>query len=235
VGAAVIVAAAALIVVTRSPDVPSAGQTPGYVPVTPTPVTFSASPAATRSSSAAPRPVVAFLGDDWTNGRGASKPSKDFVHLIAADLRLGAHAFGTDFGGYARPGTDHRTYASLLPAVVRVAPAVVVVSGGRNDVTDYAPTMATAATAIFRSLHQQLPKATLIAIAPLWGDSDHPAKLQPIAAAVKAAVAAGHGSYWEVPDPLHGHHDWMANEADPNDRGYAALAAALVPRLDPIT
>jgi lysophospholipase L1-like esterase len=39
------------------------------------------------------------------------------------------------------------------------------------------------------------------------------------------------GTYLDIPDPIHGHPGFMADAADPNDRGYAAIAAALEPQL----
>jgi hypothetical protein len=52
--------------------------------------------------------------------------------------------------------------------------------------------------------------------------------------AVKAAVGAVGGTYLDLADPVHGHSNFMASATDPNDAGYAAIAHAVGPLLDPV-
>ena len=59
------------------------------------------------------------------------------------------------------------------------------------------------------------------------GRQSHPAKLTKVNTAAQAGVDAVHGTYLDVPDALRGHPQWMADQADPNNRGYRAIAASL--------
>jgi lysophospholipase L1-like esterase len=55
-----------------------------------------------------------------------------------------------------------------------------------------------------------------------------------LGAAIEDGVTAAGGTYLDLEDPIHGHPGFMADLADPNDDGYAAIAAALAPELEPL-
>ena len=124
-------------------------------------------------------------------------------------------------------------YASQIAAVVAAKPALVVVSGGRNDVTDDLAFAAARAQHLFQQLRPELPKATVVAVAPMWGDSPEPAALTKLAHTVRLAAKGAGASYLGLPDPILGHPGFMADAGHPDDRGYAAIATALRPRLAP--
>lgn len=184
---------------------------------------------ATSTSAASPR--IAFLGDDWTAGSGASAKTLRFTTLLCARLHAVERNFGVAGTGYAKPSSTGGPYRSRVAAVVAADPQVVIVSGGRNDQSDDAATASDAAHALFATLHTKLPNAVLIGVAPFWGDSDLPPEMLSLAQAVNDAVTKAGGSYVDLPDPIHGHPAYMADAADPNDKGYEAIAAALEPQV----
>lgn len=235
--AAVIVFGAAVYVIVHKDPVAGAGQTPGYSASLTSAGSSSAAgsdaPSASGTSALA-RPVIAFLGDDYTLGKGASPRSKRFSTLVCAALKATEKNIAADGAGYAKSGTDGKSYRDLVPLVVAAHPDMVVVSGGRNDTSDDPGTLTAAAAAVFATLRQKLPRAVLVAVAPFWGDSDAPPELAAVDTAVQAGVTAANGAYLDLPDPLHGHASWMSDAADPNDKGYAAIAAALEPKLAPL-
>lgn len=229
---AIAVFAAAGYVIVKKDPVPDAGQ---VLPLQ-SPSTVSGGPsgpsnAGSGSTSSSPGGVIAFLGDDWTAGSGASAKSKRFSTLLAEQLGLTERNFGADGTGYAKATASAGTYDSRTDAVVKAGPRVVVVSGGRNDVADYLPTTQRHIRDLFTTLHAKLPNAVIIAVEPFWGDSDKPAELGPIATAVQQSVQAAGGHYLAVDDPIHNHPGFMADASDPNDKGNAAIAKALA---DPI-
>lgn len=178
--------------------------------------------------------TIAFLGDDYTAAAGASSVSQGFVQRIGQALSVRVTSFADPGGGYAKPSDSGRTYAALVDDLVKAHPDVVVVSGGRNDVGDFTPTLQKAVRTLFATLHTRLPAAVLVAVAPWWGDSPHPATLTPVTAAVKSGVQSVGGTFLGGSDPLRGHPGWMADAADPNDTGYAAIATALRRQLAPL-
>ncbi|MDQ2797464.1 MAG: SGNH/GDSL hydrolase family protein [Actinomycetota bacterium] len=191
----------------------------------------SSSTPADTSPSAAAKKVVVFLGDEWTSGATASSKAKRFTTIVATQLGVTERNLGKSGSGYA----DGADYGSRLDAVVSAHPDVVVVSGGRNDVVAGNGTAADASAAtLFRDLHRKLPAVVLVAVAPMWGDSNPPSALGDLATAVRKAVTAEGGTYLDVADPLNGHPEFMADASDPDDRGYAAIAAALEPKLAPL-
>lgn len=210
-------------------------------PPRPVRATSTSSPASSPSlgiegttASQPAEPLIAFLGDDWTAGTGATGRPKRFTTLVCAQIGAREKNFGVAGTGYAKSSASGGAYESRIAAVVAAHPQIVVVSGGRNDNVDAPATAAAHARALFATLHTKLPDALLIAIAPFWGDSDLPPSMVALGAAVQDGVTAAGGTYLDVPDPIHGHPSFMKDLADPNDQGYAAIAAALAPELQPL-
>jgi lysophospholipase L1-like esterase len=195
----------------------------------------SADPPTSQPTEQPKPPIVAFLGDDWTAGTGASTRKHRFTTLVSQELDVIERNFGADGTGYAKTTATDGDYAHRVDDVVATHPDVVVVSGGRNDAHNLLATVASRARTLFHLLHAALPHATLVAVAPMWGDSDKPAELRAIGQAVKQAVTAASGTYLDISDPIHDHPGFMANAADPDDDGYAAIATALKPELKPLT
>lgn len=227
--AAVIVFALAGYVLTENDPVPDAGTTPTTADQRLPSGAVSVTPTSSRNSRSGN--VVAFLGDDYTVGIGASTKSKGFTALLSAQLNITGKVFGSDQAGYAKASSGGKTYADYVDAVVATHPDVVVVTGGRNDQVDLPASVASAARHLFAQLHTKLPNAELVAVRPFWGDSPAPKTITDVASEVKSAVTHAGGIYLDVPDPLEGHPGWMADAADPNDAGYAAIAAAIEPKL----
>jgi lysophospholipase L1-like esterase len=213
----------------RLPAAASIGTTPA--PATATATAPATAPTVSRSSG--PKPVVAFVGDDWTSGSGASSPAKRFTTLVSTALDLQQLNFGVAGSGYAKQGRSGGDYLSRIPDVVAAGPAMVVVSGGRNDVADSPGFAGAHARRLFRLLRSQLPQAAVIAVAPMWGDSQAPPALHRIAHAVHRAALGAGVNYLSVADPIQGHPGFMADAAHPDDRGYAAIASLLDRRLAP--
>jgi acyl-CoA thioesterase I len=221
--------AVAVYVYRGNDQVAGAGQTPGFraAPLTRAPLGSAAAPVSGQTSDAAAAVSVVFLGDDYTAGAGASSDSDAWARRVAKRLGVQATLIGASGAGYAKRGADGDSYQSLVGQVVAARPDVVVVSGGRNDVTDNLSTLRDDARTVFSTLHDQVPDAALLALAPWWGDSPHPSKLAPVDGAVRSGVEAARGTYLDIADPLAGHPEWMADEADPNDRGHLAIADAV--------
>ena len=215
----------------RVHPLPTFTSTAGSAPATGSP---SLGIEGTSASQPAAQPVIAFLGDDWTAGTGASGKAQRFTTMVCTQIGAVEKNFGVNGTGYAKSSGDGGPYESRVAAIVAADPQMVVVSGGRNDNVDSPATAAAHARALFTTLHTELPDALLVAVAPFWGDSDLPPSMVSLANAVKRGVTAAGGTYLDVPDPIHGHPSFMADLADPNDQGYAAIAAALTPQLQPL-
>jgi lysophospholipase L1-like esterase len=230
---AVVEIVAAVYVVRSRDDSSTAAATPHT-----TPVATSSAPAPSLgidgSSTSRPEtgPLIAFLGDDWTRGAGASAPDNRFTTRVCAALGARELNSGVDGTGYAKPGERGGPYATRVAKLVADHPDVVVVSGGRNDSNDNPATARDEINALFAKLHRKLPDAVLVAVAPFWGDSDLPDEMVQLGTAIEDGITAVGGTYLDIEDPIHDHPRFMADLADPNDAGYAAIAAALTPELE---
>jgi lysophospholipase L1-like esterase len=241
---AIAVFAAAGYVVVHRTRVADAGVTPA-LPLLTTPVTPSATlttspaagtptPSGSVSTAAPTPPVVAFLGDEWTSGAGASPTSKRFTTLVCAKLGLRELNFGLPGSGYAKQGPSGGDYASQLANIVAARPAMVVVSGGRNDVGEDPSFASAQAHRLIEKLRSRLPHATIVIVAPMWGDSTAPGALSKLATSLRQDAKAFGARYLDIRDPIHGHPSEMATAAHPDDAGYAAIARVLEPQLAPL-
>ena len=236
---AVVVFGAAIYVIANNKAPAKHGSAAGsnaarQTPISSYTVTITDSPSLGVDPTAASNgssPVIAFLGDDWTTGDGASAKSLRFTTLLTQQLHGIERNFGAAGTGYAKTSPNGGTYSSRVSAVVAANPQIVIVSGGRNDQSDDSVTAGDAAKALFAKLHAKLPNAVLIGVAPFWGDSDLPPEMVSLATAVNKGVTDAGGSYIDIEDPIHGHPNFMADAADPNDKGYAAIASALEPQI----
>jgi hypothetical protein len=201
------------------------------VPLPSATVSATTSPSARAASSSAVHPVVAFLGDQYIGGDGATTKATRWTTIVSADLGWTERNFAFGDTGYSTAGKlkGATTYAARVAAVVAAKPSIVVVAGGRYDIqSTNGPTQIKAGvTATFTALRAALPNATIIAENPLWSSTQPPAALALIAADVQQGVAAVGGRYLYIGQPLIGAPaDLSSNPADPNDAGYALLAKA---------
>jgi GDSL-like Lipase/Acylhydrolase family len=189
----------------------------------------SIAPSPSPSSSAPARPVVAFLGDDFTAGVGATAPANRWSSLVAEHYGWDEKNFGVAGTGYATGGTAGGTpYTARIAALAATAPGIVIVAGGRFDIESAnGPTKIKAGvTATFTALRAALPKAVIVAESPVWPLTKPPATLALVAADVKAAVIAVGGRYLDVDEPLFGLAADVGPHSLPTDAGHAALAKA---------
>lgn len=193
------------------------------------PSTAGATSAPASPSVATAIPVVAFLGDDFTEGVGAISPATRWSSLVAEHYGWDEKNFGAAGTGYSTGGTAGGTpYTARIAALVATAPSIVIVAGGRFDIESAnGPTkIKTGVTATFTALRAALPKAVIIAESPVWPLSKSPATLAVVAADVKDAVAAVGGRYLDIGEPLFGLPADVGLHSLPNDAGYAVLAKA---------
>ena len=190
------------------------------------------------TACAAPRPPsdpgavrVAFYGDSYTLGTGASEPSKRWSTIIC-DGR-GWSVFNPSVNGLGF--VNNRTAfgdGDEPSAIIADDPDIVFVTMGLNDNFSYgraADRIQAQISDDLGRLSSQLPDARLIVVEPFWYTDERPESVDVIIGWVKGAAAAVGADY--IPGASHwieGHPEWMAADGlHPNDDGYAHMAVEM--------
>lgn len=174
-----------------------------------------------------PAVTVVFIGDSYTSGTGAANPLHRWTTKLSEDLGWSETNLGNGGTGYFNQGGT-TNYAGVVQEAVDANPAVVVVSGGRNDVGFGAQRFTPAVADFFSALRGGLPNATVIVTSPIYDDDAGPDAVAELAAAVKANAEAAGATYVDIGEPLLGHPELVAADGvHPNDAGHAAIYAAV--------
>ena len=182
-------------------------------------------------------PVVAFYGDSYTLGTGASDPSKRWSSIIAAER--GWNEFNPSVNGLGFVNNRDRLSAGddLVDAVIASEPDILFVTMGLNDnfsMPARSDEVHADIVADFAKLRRALPETRIIVVEPFWYTDERPQSLTTISEWVAAeARAIGAESIEGASHWIEGHPEWMADDGlHPNDEGYAEMARRMDEELD---
>ena len=178
-------------------------------------------------------PLVAFIGDSFCDGTGASTKLKRWTTLVSQDLgwfEKNACIGGT---GYIT-STDRTGYEVAVTGVLTsLKPAIIVISGGKNDLglmTEGGTEISDASCALFKGIKESLPKAHVVVVSPFWDTTKAPTLLGHEITAIKSC-ANQYGAR-VLPNT---HYWFVGNEklfdlavGAPNDKGHALIAEKFV-------
>jgi lysophospholipase L1-like esterase len=172
------------------------------------------------------RPRVAFYGDSYTLGTGATSLDKRWSTIISEDR--GWNEFNPSVNGLGF--VNNRGFGQDLPdQVIGDNPDIVFITMGLNDNFSFdraAEEIQAAITADFTKLKEALPDARFVVVEPFWYTDARPGSVETIIGWVRAAAADIDADY--IPGASHwieGHPEWMAEDGlHPNDEGYAEMA-----------
>ncbi|MEP6480466.1 MAG: SGNH/GDSL hydrolase family protein [Rhodoglobus sp.] len=174
---------------------------------------------------------VAFYGDSYTLGTGASDPAQRWSTIISTERGWSEFNPSTNGLGFVN---NRRSYGDgdEPSQVIADDPAILFVTMGLNDNFSYetaAAKIKSQITADFTRLKTALPDARIIVVEPFWYTDERPASVGIIMGWVKDAAASigadyiSGASHW-----IEGHPEWMAADGlHPNDEGYAAMAVQM--------
>jgi lysophospholipase L1-like esterase len=183
-------------------------------------------------------PVVAFLGDSYTAGVGAS-PGQTWPELLASILAWDSYkSFAHGGTGYATTVTKNAmricgldqcpSYTEALPQVIDYAPSLVIVAGGRNDTRKSVEEVEAGARGLLDSLSKALPEATVVVTSPIWDARERPAKLDQLTEVIRRAAEETNATYLDLGEPFAGKPELITSDhVHPNDAGYQLLARTI--------
>ncbi|WP_227497003.1 SGNH/GDSL hydrolase family protein [Planctomonas psychrotolerans] len=205
-------------------------------------VRFTALPAVPTPAATFPGgPVVAFYGDSYTRGTGASDPGLRWSTLLSEQRgwnEVNPSIDGLGFVNNRLPNGDPLAGGkNLVDVIIDAEPDIVIVTMGLNDNFAFSRTDADIEEAIRTDLTRfdaELPDARIVVVEPFWYTEDRPESVGKIIGWVRDAAEdigadyiAG-SSHW-----LDGHPEWIsADGLHPNDRGYAEFAKRMAAALD---
>lgn len=171
-------------------------------------------------------PIVAFYGDSYTLGTGASDLANRWSTIICRER--GWREFNPSVNGLGFVN-NRRLDVDLPQQIIAQQPDIVFVTMGLNDNFSYANRADEIHAAIdtdLMTLKDALPDARFIVVEPFWYTDARPDSVEVIIGWVHDAADAI-GADW-IPDASHwieGHPEWMAGDRlHPNDDGYAEMA-----------
>jgi lysophospholipase L1-like esterase len=184
----------------------------------------------------APRPLVPFIGDSYTQGAGGEGVRwTDLVGEVlgwdSANVGLGGTGYVAT-SGLTGCGREYcGTYLEASREIVG-SPRVIVVSGGRNDLGQDPAVVEAAASQLFADLQTRFPEAQIIVFAPLFDDDTAPQSLARITGAIRSAATANGVTFLDTGQIFAERPDLISDDGiHPNAAGYEALAAAAAPLL----
>jgi len=174
---------------------------------------------------------VAFYGDSYTLGTGASDPALRWSSIICAER--GWAEFNPSVNGLGFVNNRGAYGDGDEPSqVIAADPDILFITMGLNDNFSYARAAekikAQIADDVTR-LKTALPDARIIVVEPFWYTDERPASVEVIIGWVEDAAAEIGADY--IPGASHwieGHPEWMASDGlHPNDEGYAHMAVEM--------
>ncbi len=170
-------------------------------------------------------PLVAFYGDSYTLGTGASDPSMRWSSIICE--QRGWAEFNPSVNGLGF--VNNRGALDLPGDIIAADPDIVFVTMGLNDNFSYderGEEIREQILADLRLFREHLPDTELIVVSPFWYSEERPESLTTVVKWVKAAAAEVDAPYIAGASKwLQGHPEWMAEDGlHPNDDGYAEMA-----------
>lgn len=197
----------------------------------------SPAPTATPSLSASAeppadssRPTVVFIGDSYTVGTGTSLSGSGFPAILGdlrgwnvQNLAIAGTGYSTGQPDGLCPSSGCNSYVGIIPAAVAADPDIVIVSGGRNDLSRLH--LEQAVTVFYTELRRQLPEARLVVTSPLWDDGPTPEALVTLREQVEREATRVGAEYLDLGDIFLDRPDLIASdELHPNEEGLALIA-----------
>ncbi|SMQ72641.1 Lysophospholipase L1 [Plantibacter sp. VKM Ac-1784] len=201
-------------------------------------LTACASPDVGTGGATGDGPLVAFYGDSYTLGTGASDPANRWSTVVSEER--GWREFNPSVNGLGF--VNHRDRfgdgsGDLPSLIIAEQPDIVFVTMGLNDAfsfDDAADRIHEQITTDLQRLRDALPEARFIVVEPFWYTDERPQSIETIigwvadaAQEIDADTIPG-ASHW-----IEGHPEWMAADGlHPNDEGYAEMARRMDAELE---
>lgn len=183
-------------------------------------------------------PLVAFYGDSYTKGSGATTPAQRWSSLVAQAEGWTEYNAGYPGLGFVR---KRDKVGDVTADVIAQHPEILIVALGINDNFEWTGNEQAIQAAVlpeFQRLRDGLPNTRIIVVEPWWYTAERPESVEQIIGWVQTAAGAidadyiSGASHWLDEDPA----AWISPDGlHPSDAGYAHLAQRMLEELDALS
>ncbi|MGN6125148.1 MAG: SGNH/GDSL hydrolase family protein [Humibacter sp.] len=193
--------------------------------------------AASLSSDVHPHPVTAdppastgtvvAVGDSIMDGHGL-QPDQAWPAVVARYNGWHLVNLATDGAGFVTKGNDGSFFADQVREAVELDPAIVIISGSSNDLGVPESDVQESIISAMDTLRHDLPHTTIVAVSPVWNESEPPAQLDRINDDMESAVKSANGIYVSIGKPLLGMPGYLqSDDVHPTVDGQLVIASAV--------
>lgn len=181
-------------------------------------------------------PLMAFLGDSYTQGTGANGPDRVYANALATALGYAYWGDGLGGSGWNTASTnDPTSRIGRRIAKLTKAPAVIVTALGYNDAGSSMATLATSYDAAIAALKAAYPAAKIVSLGP-WTPLGSTANLATVAATVSGRAAAAGVPFVDIADVINANNKATfigGDNVHPVQAGHEFLGRSIAPRMRP--
>jgi lysophospholipase L1-like esterase len=177
-----------------------------------------------------------FVGDSYTSGWALADADVALRWSTLVADALGWEEINAGFpgAGYVASGPVSRApYRQILPTLADVAPSVVIMSGGLNDLYADDARIATSVRSTMRALADGFPGSTRVSVTAVSPTSVTVGRLATLNAVLRDASAASGAVFLDIGEPLLASPDLVGPDGiHPTVAGHAALSARFIAALE---
>ena len=200
------------------------------VPATSTP-SVSATPQAIAPPVAPTVPLhVLTIGDSVMKGFGV-EPGQAWPELISQQNGWSLTTLACNGAGFlaiGNPDDCDSNFSSIVEAASSLHPDLVIIEGSSNDFGMSSSSLLESTVGAVSALHAKFPRAKIVGLSTVWGDTTVPDEIAEIDSQVQQAMTQVGGTYVDLGQPLSGHPELMqSDDVHPTAAGQQVLAAAI--------
>lgn len=175
--------------------------------------------------------TVVAIGDSIMDGHGLD-PDQAWPAVVSQYNGWHLVNLATDGAGFVTKGDDGSIFADQVNEAVEFDPSMVILSGSSNDLGVSESDVQASMISAMHTLRHDLPHTRIVAVSPVWNESESPAQLDEINDDMESTVMSVGGVYLDIGRPLLGKAGYMqSDDVHPTADGQLAIAAAVEQRM----
>jgi len=174
---------------------------------------------------------VAAIGDSIMSGHGLD-PNQAWPTLLAQQFGWRLTNLASDGSGFVQVGDNGDTFADQARIAIGLSPDLIIFAGSSNDLGNSDAEISERTSDTIRAIRTALPTVGILAVSPIWSDTDEPSQLLTIDADTAEAAQLSDSQVLRIGEPLHSRPDLIQPDGvHPNADGDVLIARAVTEAL----